>query len=105
MNKKKIEPFPVKIPFDNVDFLHKWDEWIMYRKQRHLANYVPIGIQKTFDRLFLDSGGNMQIAIKIIDQSIEKNWQGLFPLKTQYNGSTSATISDDKLKTALAGRY
>lgn len=103
--KKKTEPYNVKIPFAESEFLDKWSEWIMYRKQRKLANYVPIGIQRTFDRLFSDSKGDVKIAMAIIEQSIEKNWQGLFPLKTQYNGSTNTTISDDKLKATLAGRY
>jgi|SRR5580692_10886898 hypothetical protein len=98
--RKKTEPMDVKLPFDDVDFLHTWAEWILYRKQRHLANYVPVGLQKTFNKLFEESGGDVKIAIKMVEQSMEKNWQGIFPVKNLNNGQQQK-FDNDKLKRAI----
>ena len=71
----------VKLPFDSEAFLISWNEWIQYRKERKIPKYVPTGLKRTFANLVKISGNNEAIAIAIIAQSIEQNYQGLFPLK------------------------
>lgn len=74
--------------FDISPFQKKINEWIGYRKQakRTLT-------QKTRDRLpkyVLElAGGSEETAMKIIDQSINNGWQGLFPLKENSNGKST----------------
>jgi hypothetical protein len=76
-------------PFDSVEFFQKWQEWLLYRKQRRISPYTPIGLNRTFGDLFKDAGGDVNVAMAIIDQSIGKSWQGLFPLKNQQNGNNN----------------
>lgn len=88
----------IALPFSGDEFADKWMEWLLYRKQRRLHNYVPVGLKKTFNRLVLDSGNDAKIAIAIIDQSLEKGWQGLFPLRTNNinNGATYKRTFEEK---------
>lgn len=91
MRKKNPEKPEIKVesllPFDSVEFHQKWHEWLAYRKQRRIAAYVPIGLNNTFRQLFNDSGGDVNVAMAIIDQSIALSYQGLFPLKNKQNGN------------------
>lgn len=81
---------PVNLPFGE-QFKKAWDEWLQYRKERRLPKYVPLGLKRTLNGLIRDSENNEQVAVKIIEQSIEKNYQGLFPLKTGYGKTTNPT--------------
>lgn len=77
----------IGMPFSSEQFKAAWDEWIEFRRQSRFKKYVPIGLQKTLTALARDSGNHEETAILIIQQSIERNWQGLFPLKSNNNGS------------------
>lgn len=91
-----------KLPFGN-EFSTSWNEWLEYRKQKKIKKYVPIGLSKTFSLLRRISNDNEQTAIQIINQSIENNYQGLFPLKKQSQYATNRfntvgqTIEFDRL--------
>lgn len=80
----------IEFPFKDPDFLKAWEEWEQYRKERKIARYVPTGLKKTFTHLKNISGDDKNTAIKIIHQSMEQNYAGLFPLKHQ-NGSHQST--------------
>lgn len=105
MRKPKIDKPEIKedilLPFSEVEFFNKWQEWLLYRKQRRFAAYTPIGLNRTFEQLFKDAGGNVNVAIQIIDQSIGKSWQGLFALKNQQNGNQQQPITNAGLKDAF----
>ena len=90
----------VHLPFEDLDFVNKWQEWLQYRKERRLPNYVPTGLKKTFSHIITDSGNDPKIAAQMLEQSMAKGWQGIFPLKTAKNGKS--TVSDDKLKKTIA---
>lgn len=89
------------LPFPDIEFYNKWQEWLTYRKQRRLPAYVAIGLNRTFDKLKKDSGNDVKIAMAIIDQSIALSYQGLFPLKNQYNYGSSQKITGTGLKEAI----
>ncbi len=82
--------------FQSPEFKLIWDEWIQYRKERKLPKYVPTGLKRTLAALFEDSGGNESVAIKMIEQSIKHNWQGIFKLKND----ESRTGKDSKRGTS-----
>lgn len=86
----------VHLPFNDENFISKWQEWLQYRKERRLAAYTPTGLKATFTRLKNISQDNSQIAILIIQQSLEMGWQGLFEVKTLPNATniTNTSISD-----------
>jgi hypothetical protein len=80
----------IQLPFNTQEFRMAWLEWLEYRKERKLPKYVSIGLKKTFAALVRDSNNDEMTAMKIIEQSISNNWQGLFPLKTnnQFSNGT-----------------
>jgi hypothetical protein len=60
-------------------FTVKWDEWLVYRKQiKH-----PLALKTQSKQLNTLSKFKGHVAIQMIDQAIEKGWQGLYPLKNQ----------------------
>lgn len=86
----------LQFPFNEPEFIEAWDEWISFRRERRLPAYKPTGLKRTFAGLFRDANGDFKTAIKIIHNSIEKNWQGLFPLKS--NGTHQQTNGIDYSK-------
>ena len=79
----------VHLPFEDQQFKDKWQEWLQYRKERRLAAYTPTGLKATFTKLKRISSENPEIAVQILDQSLENGWQGLFELKNLNNGTAS----------------
>lgn len=78
-HEKKYIEFPPE--FDNAKFRLIWyDEWIAYRKERNLSRTITAQ-QRNMNTLYKLSRGSIQLAVQIIRQSIEQNWQGLFTLK------------------------
>lgn len=75
--------------FSTNQLKEAWDEWLQYRKERKLPKYTPTGLKKTYTHLLNISESDEQKAIEIINQSIAQNWAGLFPLKTQVNGTST----------------
>jgi len=73
----------IKLPFESDTFSTAWDEWLQYRKEKKIPKYVPTGLKRTFTNLIKISGNNEVIAIEIINQSMEQNYQGLFPIKNK----------------------
>ena len=94
MKRFKPKENGVQLPWHDVDFINKWQEWLQYRAERKLARYVPTGLKRTFTKLKEDSGDNPKVAVQIIDQSLAYGWQGLFKLKEVSNGGkTTGTES------------
>jgi hypothetical protein len=57
-------------------------EWLAYKKQRKESYKSQLSVDKFMTHLKNLSGGNIETAKAIIDQSIAMNYQGIFPLKT-----------------------
>lgn len=70
-----------KLPFDTDKFREIWEEWLTYRREKHLPSYKPTGLKRTLSGLVRDAGGNEDSAIRIIINAMEKSWQGLYPVK------------------------
>lgn len=93
MTKRNPKDNGVQIPFMEPEFMDKWQEWLQYRKERRLPNYVATGLKHTFTKLVNDSQNDYKIAIQIIDQSLSQGWQGLFPIKALSNGATTLPVN------------
>lgn len=102
MRKKNFKENGVQIPFTEPEFMDKWQEWLQYRKERRLPNYVATGLKHTFTKLVNDSQNDYRIAIQIIDQSLSQGWQGLFPIKTNNNAAHIQPITDSN-KAGVSG--
>jgi hypothetical protein len=65
-----------------------WDAWKEYKRDEHRKSYKSAKTeQQAINQLYDLSGGNPETALKIVQQSIANQWQGLFELKTIKNGN------------------
>lgn len=55
--------------------------WLAYKKERG-QTYKPTGLKAFITRLGNLSGGNGEVALKIIEQSMANNYSGVFPLNS-----------------------
>lgn len=88
LNNKK-EPAKISkviLPFDTPAFREKWEQWKTYRKQIKEPIKSEIGEQAALKKL---SKHPEATAIRMIDQSMENNWKGLFELKNDSNGKST----------------
>jgi len=86
---KEVTPFP------STAFENAWDEWLEYRKKGKRKPVSIYGMKKQFKEF---SKYTEQEAIEMIDNAIAKDWQGIFPLKNNKNGSSP----NQRSKTAIA---
>lgn len=77
-------------PFDSDEFKKYWSLWVDFKKEQFNFTYKSaISLQAALNELTKLSNGHEQIAIKIIMQSINNGWKGLFQLKNETNGTTN----------------
>lgn len=77
-------------PF-SADFLYMWGVWKDYKLASHGFKYKSVfSEQAAIEQLWTLSGGDEEKAVKIIKQSMRREWQGLFPLHetTSENGKS-----------------
>ena len=55
--------------------------WLVYKKERG-QTYKPTGLKAFITRLGNLSGGNGEVALKIVEQSMANNYSGVFPLNS-----------------------
>ena len=108
--KKVNKGKEITFPFDSDEFKKYWSLWLEFKKEQFNFTYKSnISIQATLNELVKLSNGQEQTAIKIIEQSIAKGWQGLFQLKTETNGTNNnqkiaPKITDQQLHEAFVKR-
>ena len=72
--------------------------WFAYKKERK-ETYKPIGEKAFIAKLLNLSGGNGDIAIKIVQEAMANNYQGIFPLKgTNTNPEIGQILNDSRQK-------
>lgn len=102
--KQKIEDLTIAFPFDSDNFKSFWNNWKEYKKAEHGFKYKSQqSEQSALISLNKLAGGNEEIAIKIIMQSMENGWKGFFELKNfKSNGSKNTASLNERLRTADA---
>jgi hypothetical protein len=101
--------------FNAVDFIQNEPEqirnilqtWIDYKREQHRETYkTEIGFTAFTKKLLDLSGGNLETAKAIIEQSIANNWKGIFELKKSNqngnNGANNGNVSIERI--VAAGR-
>jgi hypothetical protein len=88
--KKVNKGKEIVFPFDSDVFKKYWSLWLDFKKEQFNFTYKSnISIQATLNELVKLSNGQEQIAIKIIEQSIAKGWQGFFQIKNDNNANNN----------------
>ena len=91
----KKEPRMFINPFSD-DFLKTWDLWKEYKWESFNFKYKGvISEQASINHLVSLSEGEEEKAVKIVHQSLRRQWQGFFPLHetTTPNGKSKQSTS------------
>lgn len=69
--------------------------WLAYKKEK-AQSYKPTGFKTFYKKLCEFSGNNPQVAMAIIEQSMQNNYAGIFPLRNNNNNNNYGreTITD-----------
>lgn len=68
----------------NTDFIESyWELWKEYRKEQHGFEYKSTSERFALKKLYSLSEGRTDKAEKIIEQSIENGWKGLFKVQEE----------------------
>ena len=90
VNKSKKAQLDMSIVAPNM--VEPVNTWLAYKKEK-AQSYKPTGFKTFYKKLCELSGNNPQVAMAIIEQSMQNNYAGIFPLKNN-NGYGKETITD-----------
>ena len=78
------------------------ETWLAYKKEK-AQSYKPTGFKTFYKKLCELSGNNPQVAMAIIEQSMQNNYAGIFPLRNNNNNNNYGreTITD-KIRRSVA---
>jgi predicted transcriptional regulator len=90
-NKSKIDKdYPLDLNED------AWASWKEFRKEQFRTTYKSLGESAAIAKILRISNNDKDIQAKIIQQSIENGWKGLFPLKTEKQNKVHAILRNYK---------
>lgn len=104
---KQPQEAPPKItyPWTSTEFLTLWANWKAYRKGEFKVDYKTVqSEQAALSHLSNLANGSEPLGVKIIMQSMQSTWKGLFPLKTEYGQQSSGSLKD-KLSERLREKF
>ena len=76
------------------------DTWIAYKKERH-ESYKPTGFKTFYKKLCELSRNNPQVAMAIIEQSMQNNYAGIFPIRNNNNVNYGRETITDKIRRSV----
>ena len=79
---QKVEVAPEWVA---VEFAGPFLDWLEYKKARRESYKTDKSLKACYSKLVKLSNGDAAVAAEIVEQSMANNWQGLFPLKQDYN--------------------
>jgi hypothetical protein len=99
-SKEENNTLPDSLPYiDHTDhntlLVSKWHKWCEFRKLLKKPYKTTPGAAAAYNKLLNIADHNSELAIQIIDQSIENEWLGFFPLKTVARGVKSSVAGED----------
>lgn len=84
VKKPKKEKAVFDLSFVADEFKDLFDRWLAYRNAVLKRPFkTQKGVEGSYNELIKLSGGNLQRAEEIVNQSIEREYQGLFPVRAQ----------------------
>ncbi|WP_417536375.1 helix-turn-helix domain-containing protein [Methylophaga sp.] len=70
-----------------------WTQWLDYRAKVKKPFKTPRGERRAMNELIKLSQGDQTLQQRIVDQSIDHEWVGLFELKAQRSGAQVASVN------------
>lgn len=84
------------MPFSE-EFAATWDLWKQYKWASHNFKYKSVfSEQAALEQIVTLSKGEEETAVKIIKQSMRREWQGLFPLHETTTGDGKSKSTSKK---------
>lgn len=102
--EKEKEVLQVKIKLDfinNNGMFAVFQRWLAFKGELKDQYKTQKGVEACYQRLVRLSGGSVDRASAIVNQSIENEWRGLFELKNERAGR----FSKENFNKAGAGKY
>ena len=87
-NTKTERDYPFELNLD------AWELWKAFRKEQFKTIYKPLGEAAAISKLLRISNNNKENHAKIIQQSFENGWKGLFELKTEKQTKVQKILSN-----------
>lgn len=75
----------LSLSFVECAFSEAFMEWYSYKEEINDQYKTQKGIELAYKKLKKLSNDNPEIAMRIVEESIEHGWKGLFPLKNERN--------------------
>lgn len=92
----------IDLSFVRADLLPLMIEWMDYRKEIKKPIKTQAGIKLNYRDLLNYSGGDVNLARKVVETSISRGWTGLQPLKQDnYGNPTSRPTDAQMLRAAI----
>ena len=95
VNKPKKALLDMSIVAPNM--LEPVETWLAYKKEKG-QSYKPTGFKTFYKNLCELSGNNPQVAMAIIEQSMQNNYAGIFPLRNNNNNNYGRETITDKIR-------
>jgi hypothetical protein len=96
-DRQVINPF-------SEDFMKTWEIWKDYKKEAFDFSYKGVISEQLALKHLVDlSDGEEEKAVKIIEQSCRRQWQGFFPLKETTHGTKQSNPKTTKQQTSPSG--
>ena len=95
VNKPKKSQLDMSIVAPNMREIV--DTWLAYKKEK-AQSYKPTGFKTFYKKLCELSGNNPKVAMAIIEQSMQNNYAGIFPLRNNNNNNYGRETITDKIR-------
>ena len=95
VNKPKKSELDLSIVAPQM--LESVETWLAYKKEKG-QSYKPTGFKTFYKKLCELSGNNPQVAMAIIEQSMQNNYAGIFPLRNNNNNNYGRETITDKIR-------
>ena len=95
INKPKKAKLDLSIIAPNM--LEPVETWLAYKKEK-AQSYKPTGFKTFYKKLCELSGNNRDVAMAIIEQSMQNNYAGIFPLRNNNNNNYGRETITDKIR-------
>ena len=95
VNKPKKRELDMSIVAPNM--VEPVEAWLAYKKEK-AQSYKPTGFKTFYKKLCEFSNNNPQVAMAIIEQSMQNNYAGIFPLRNNNNNNYGRETITDKIR-------
>lgn len=88
ISSPKKNDFDLDISIVSEEMRGVVETWLAYKREKG-QTYKPMGFKTFYKRLCELSGGNPHIAMQIVENSMQNNYAGIFPISNNHQAQTN----------------